>query len=164
MERNQVETNKRLDDVMKSNMNLQNMLQTMLSSLSCTDVARDKNLIRTGTPILGETSGNGTDVDFHKEGESGGLGSNEQWWDVLCRTSDDKAYGDRAASSGRSPTRTWSTRYTVMRDCNVHISVSACIDCVLCSIICTWCAFREAVCRYSHLSSFTFHVQCYVIE
>lgn len=89
-----METNKRLDDVMKSNMNLQSMLQTMLSSLSCTDVARDKNLIRTGTPILGETSGNGTDVDFHKEGESGGLGSSEQWWNVLCRTSDDKAYGD----------------------------------------------------------------------
>lgn len=87
MEWNQVDANRRLDDVMKSNLNLQNMLRTVLSNLSGTDVVEGAHVESACVRIPGETSGNGAGGNFHIEGDSGGLGSSEQWWDILCRTS-----------------------------------------------------------------------------
>lgn len=109
MERNQAEINKRLDDVMKSNLNLQNMLETVIISLSGNEVVRDHHVIRKETPLTRETSPIGAGGDLRRNRDSGGLGCNEQCWDVLCRTSDDEDYAN-AGRGGKAVTKTESRR------------------------------------------------------
>ena len=81
---------KRFDDVMKSNLNLQSLLETVLSSLPGTHFGKGKEPLHIATPILGETSGNAEVSNMEKGGESGGMGSSERWWDRLCQSSDDE--------------------------------------------------------------------------
>lgn len=97
MERCQMETNRRLEEVMesnlslqKSNMSLQNMLASMLTNISGKNP--DKNDTPNGSRerIAGETSGNDAPFETKVDRCSGGKGSSEQWWDGLCATSEEE--------------------------------------------------------------------------
>ena len=90
MERNQVETNRRLDEVMKSNMNLQNILLFVLNNISGKEESKGRH---------GESSRNYTG----EETLCGGAGfesrlnrcaeerdNSERWWDELCGASEDQ--------------------------------------------------------------------------
>ncbi|KAG0593823.1 hypothetical protein M758_UG022600 [Ceratodon purpureus] len=72
MERNQVETNKRLDD-------LQNMLKSVLKNMSNNDAEKDCGLPCSDTPVLGETASNETNDRNQVPGESCGMGTSEQY-------------------------------------------------------------------------------------
>ena len=97
MEKKQGETNRRLDDVMesnlnlqKSNLNLQNMLMSVLSNLTGKDGfqgARTEGALQSDPA---GTSGQLARTNSNRDGESGGSGSSEMWWDKLCKTSEDE--------------------------------------------------------------------------
>ena len=82
VERNQLETNKRLKD-------MQGMLHTVLTTLSNNDVNTGKETKHRSVPALGESSGQGAVANQRKEKESAPMDNNEEWWDKLCKTSDD---------------------------------------------------------------------------
>ena len=90
VERNQFETTKRLEAMMNSNQNIQSMLETVLTTLS-----NKNNNVGTVTKqqtklALGESSGQGPSTNDRKENESAPKDKNEQWWDELCRNSEDE--------------------------------------------------------------------------
>ena len=97
MERNQVETNKRLDesnkrldDVLKTNMNLQQMLLSVLSNISGKDNRKDGIADSCTVQIRGETSENGAGNIPGVNASSGEKEYSEQWWNDLDRKSGDE--------------------------------------------------------------------------
>lgn len=96
MERTQMETNKRLDDVLKSNTNLQqsntdlqNMLQTVLSTITSSNGLRNKTETCSGKPVLGDSPGDKAGMTYPVQVDSGTRRSSGRWRDVTCSTSDD---------------------------------------------------------------------------
>ncbi|KAG0596272.1 hypothetical protein M758_UG239100 [Ceratodon purpureus] len=82
MERNQAETNRRLDD-MKS------MLQSVLSNITGAQSGADLTVGKTGTQSVGETLGDkegGDDREILRDCKS----SSERWWDKQMEGSDDE--------------------------------------------------------------------------
>ena len=90
MERIQEATNRRLEEVMESNISLKNMLQSFLTKFSTTNTSGELNSTRTSTPVHGSTSAHKMQADANKELNTGGAGSSEQWWDRLNKSSDDE--------------------------------------------------------------------------
>ena len=105
MEKNQMETNMRLD-------NMQSMLQTVLSSLSAIPVPTGKDMSPIVTPTPGETSGSLEDSKGINVVDSGEKGSSEEWWDRLCMSSEDNKSEDNVnlhkSNSGGQSTHTVS--------------------------------------------------------
>lgn len=79
MEQNQAETDRRLEDVMKSNLHLQNMLQTVINSLKVNEVVGGQTLIHNGKPVVVEASPCGAGSDHRRDRDSGRVECNEQW-------------------------------------------------------------------------------------
>lgn len=97
MERNQVETNKRLeennkrlDDVMKSNMNLQQMITSVLNSFSGTDTRKDGVVEKCRVQGIGETSENVQRRMSDVDAGSGDKKKSKTWWDDMCQQSGDE--------------------------------------------------------------------------
>ena len=94
MERNQAETNRRLGDVMNSNLNLQSLLQSLVNTLSTTDVIPDVNKrvsrITKDTAVSTKKVSRGNPIG----GNSEGIESTERWWDRLCKTSVEEENGE----------------------------------------------------------------------
>lgn len=74
---------------MKSNLELQRMLASVLSNISGIDTREDSHKITSPVHSANETSN--AEAGMHTKGDicSGGMGSSEQWWDDVCATSDD---------------------------------------------------------------------------
>ena len=89
LERNHLETNRRLDEVMKSNLNLQSMLETVLRNQSRSDEGKRDEVFKTSTPAVKETVTHAEGSETLHRRESAGKGSSEQWWDDLCKSTDD---------------------------------------------------------------------------
>ena len=83
MEKTQAETNKRLE-------NMQSMLQSVLSTICRTDIGGKETVPPTGSTAVGETSEPARDLSNRGTRRSSGLGSSEEWWDILCQTSEDE--------------------------------------------------------------------------
>ena len=92
---------RRLDDVVKSNLSLQNMLQSVLTNLTSKNHAEVNDLTRKANPTLGFTSADKSKVEQNTEGRRGGSTSSEKRWDLLCKSSDDEAHAD-VTGSGES--------------------------------------------------------------
>ena len=91
MEKTQAETNRRLEDVLQSNMSLQSMLQSVLINMSRSNAGETCALPRTSNTAIGGTSGNVQVPCDHGVLNPSGIGSSKNWWDNLCKTSDDEA-------------------------------------------------------------------------
>ena len=94
MERNQAETNKRLADannrladVMNSNLNLQSMLESVLSTISGKRVMDCDEMNRTGSAGVEEDTRNLKNPLTTGVGKLSGLESSEKWWNSLCKSS-----------------------------------------------------------------------------
>ena len=97
MERNQMETNKRLednnkrlDDVMKSNIKLQQMLLSVLGNVSGKESMEDGNFESSPLQIRRETSDSGGRNMSNVDAASVGKDKSELWWDNLCQKSGDE--------------------------------------------------------------------------
>ena len=97
MERNQLETNKRLeennkrlDDVMKSNIKLQQMLLSVLGNVSGKDTSKDSPLESSPLQIQRETSDSRGRNLSNVDACSVGKDKSEMWWDNLCQKSGDE--------------------------------------------------------------------------
>ncbi|KAG0594561.1 hypothetical protein M758_UG088500 [Ceratodon purpureus] len=89
MERNQAETNRRLDDILKNNLALQSMLQSVITNLSPVRIIGEDTCVHTRTPSVGETIGIKMDGKRTAADINRGEGSSEQWWDKTEKTSND---------------------------------------------------------------------------
>ena len=86
VERNQNETNMRLD-------NIQSMIQSVLSTINSSGAGGgggDIEFRRNATPSVGETIGTKADTDEVNEVVQGGVGCTEEWWDKLTKSSDEE--------------------------------------------------------------------------
>ena len=90
LEKNQEETNKRLVDVMQSNLDLRSMLQSFISSLSNSDASASAKLPRTGSTKPGESSFSDPNPPAPVVANSSAPGSSERWWDRLCKSSEEE--------------------------------------------------------------------------
>ena len=96
MERTQAETNRRLGDVMKCNLDLQSMLKSFMSSMSGTNAGEEVSFPRTGSTKMGDMANSGQKRCSPPPGTTSGIGSSERWWDNLCKSSDeDDILGER---------------------------------------------------------------------
>ena len=89
LERNHLETNRRLDEVIKSNLNLQRLLEIVVSNQSRNDEGRRDEVFKTSTPAVKETVTPAEASNTLNRRESAGKGSSEQWWDDMCKSTDD---------------------------------------------------------------------------
>ena len=80
---------RKLDNVIESNIGLQSMLETVLKNLSGTDAGEDRGQSHPVVPILGETSENMGEDRKYGLNESRGRRSSDHYWDVLLKTSDE---------------------------------------------------------------------------
>ena len=90
VERNQAETDRKLEDVMQSNLDLKNLLKTVITSLTGNEVAVDRRAIQQVESVHSETSWSGGINARNKETIPDDVVAQEQWWDLLCRASDDE--------------------------------------------------------------------------
>ncbi|KAG0574954.1 hypothetical protein KC19_VG305500 [Ceratodon purpureus] len=105
MERMHVETNKRIDDVVKSNLDLKDMLKSVLTTLTSCNRIEDTKLVSTDTPVPGSTSTKKVEAEYNREGQSGGSDSSEKWLDLLGKSSDDEPHENALAAGGSSLNR-----------------------------------------------------------
>ena len=130
MERNQVETNKRLDennkrldDDMKSNMDLQQMILSMLNNFSGNESRKDGLVGSCRVQAHGETSDNAQRHISNVDAAPGDKNKSESWWDEMCHDSGDEELGisggnkDIPASSAK---RMPQVSLTV---CNRYVSI-----------------------------------------
>ena len=90
VEKTFAETNKRLDDVLKSNLTLPSMLQSVLYDFCRSDVRDKSTLPRTDSTAIGNSSRN-ADEDFdQRRRSSSGYDGSEKWWDSLCKSTSDE--------------------------------------------------------------------------
>ena len=93
MEKNQAETNKRLDkrldDVMNSNLTLQNMIASVLNNLSGKDTGKSVQAKVAPNQLAGGTSADGFAENCNAKSASSGSGKSEKWWDENCGSSED---------------------------------------------------------------------------
>ncbi|KAG0565563.1 hypothetical protein KC19_8G200000 [Ceratodon purpureus] len=82
MERNQAETNRRLDDI-------KSILQSVISNMNSFPKAGSEHGIRVGTPPVEETDGLKEDGNFGYVDVYPAEGSSEQRWDEVQKTGDD---------------------------------------------------------------------------
>ena len=80
---------KRLEDVLKSNLHLQSMLQTVLKSVSPDTLREGGHCPQNERPGDEDPSGNDRNRIFPGVGNSSGLVSSEGWWDNVCKSSDE---------------------------------------------------------------------------
>ena len=94
MERNQIETNRRLDD-------LQSMMQNVLSTLTCNDDRRGKEPEQSLKPPSIDKSREDNVVFIEGESSRGAPGTTEKWWSEVCKSSDEeeRRKDDRLKSS-----------------------------------------------------------------
>lgn len=90
VEKNQVETQRMLGDVMKTNLGIQSMLQSFISSFPNADGRETAKLPQTGSTNPDESTFKVLNPPTTVVGNSSGIGSSERWWDRLCRTSDEE--------------------------------------------------------------------------
>ncbi|KAG0596632.1 hypothetical protein M758_UG271200 [Ceratodon purpureus] len=80
---------------------MQVMLQSVLSTICRADVGDKGTLPPTGSTAVGETFETARDHSGRRIGRSSGMGSSEEWWDILCQTSDDKGqHNDKGDDEG----------------------------------------------------------------
>lgn len=94
VEKNQAETQRMLGDVMKSNMNIQTMLQSFITNFSSSDATEAAKLPRTNSTKPGDSMSGDLNPPATTVGNSSGIGSSERWWDRLCKTSEEEDEGD----------------------------------------------------------------------
>lgn len=88
VERQFADTNRRLDDVINSNVTMQTMLKEVLTSISSSRGSGGLNPTVAGTPSVGETTST-KERPTLREGAMGPLGgSSKEWWDRLERSPD----------------------------------------------------------------------------
>ncbi|KAG0595261.1 hypothetical protein M758_UG153400 [Ceratodon purpureus] len=83
------ETNRKLEDVMKSNLDLQSMLKTVITTLKGTEVKVGQTARGKEKSVLHEAS---LSASSHEKKTATILGHEdcrEQWWERLCKTSDE---------------------------------------------------------------------------
>lgn len=76
MERNQAETNRRLE-------NMQSMLQEVMATISSAKSSDVHNPVPTNTPSVGENIGSKQHGDFSDRDSPPEKDRSEQWWDSL---------------------------------------------------------------------------------
>ncbi|KAG0597117.1 hypothetical protein M758_UG312400 [Ceratodon purpureus] len=101
VERNQLETNRRLEEVIKSNLNLSNILANVLTNLTSADGGGRSLLKEDLVNHAGETCVDLKDSANPTERYERVAGSSEKWWDKLEQTSVDTEGGDGTARAGR---------------------------------------------------------------
>ena len=102
MECTQAETNKRLEDVMQSNLNLHSMLKFVLSSLSNPNVIGNLTTPHADVDENGEKSRCLPDIGGMNVGNSSGKASSKKWWDMICKSLEEEDYDEE--NGVRSPT------------------------------------------------------------
>lgn len=85
---------KKFEDVLNSNLNLQSMLQSVLSSITPTNAEDDLQLKCTGNNKVEEPIGSVPDINISGIGNPSGLGSSERWWNKMCKSSDEEEEKD----------------------------------------------------------------------
>lgn len=79
------------------------MLETVLTTLSTKDNNEGKVIKQHTKSALGESSGQGPSINDRKVNESAPMDRNEQWWDKLCRNSDDDSQKLETVAIDRLP-------------------------------------------------------------
>ena len=135
VERNQMETNKRLEEVMRSNhnvmqsnQNLQRMLQSVLTSLSRPGVGEELNVQRKARLPSAKSSEEIGDPALPVEGEPSKLNMSEEWWDRVCRTSGDE--------ENESKEKVGAEEISSTRSCQVGVNQTHFTCCA--STVCRW--------------------------
>ncbi|KAG0594544.1 hypothetical protein M758_UG087300 [Ceratodon purpureus] len=94
MERKQAETNRRLEEVVKSNVNLHGLLEIVISRLSGSENDRHHTSKGDGKSISGQTPISGTPSKMKSSKNFGGPGCDEKPWDGISHSSADDMYAD----------------------------------------------------------------------
>ena len=89
MERSQARMDRRLEEVMKGNLDLQNLLRTVLTNLPSSAGLQDNPEIHIGKTPRSRSHTSEEDVEGNSNPDVGGPGFDEEWWDGLDKASDD---------------------------------------------------------------------------
>ncbi|KAG0573347.1 hypothetical protein KC19_VG170400 [Ceratodon purpureus] len=95
VERQHADTNRRLDDVIKSNVAMQTMLKEVLTTVSSFRGLGTVNLPTAGAPCVGKTISTKNRPELGEGAPTRIGGSSEEWWDRLEKSSDVGVRGEK---------------------------------------------------------------------
>lgn len=127
MERNQVETNRRLDEVMKSNLDVKNILLSVLNNVSGKEESERHHGESSKAYTREETSCGGAGSEPRLNRSSEGRDNSEKWWDDLCGASDDEDVANAGAQRDKfvSEKQTNKVKFTCLEN-SAFMIVSEC--------------------------------------